>query len=106
MDLHTVTEIRPARTRADLAALDAATVVLAGGSWLFSEPQPATSTLLDITGFGWPPLTVHADGLSVAATCTLAELSRLPSRPGWRAHPVFFQACTALFGSFKVWNVA
>ncbi len=33
MDLNTVAAIRPARTRADLAALDERTGVLAGGTW-------------------------------------------------------------------------
>jgi CO/xanthine dehydrogenase FAD-binding subunit len=42
----------------------------------------------------------------VAATTTLTEVSRLPDDHGWRAHPLFYQCCTALFGSFKVWNVA
>ncbi|TFC84678.1 FAD-binding molybdopterin dehydrogenase [Cryobacterium sp. TmT2-59] len=45
-------------------------------------------------------------GLEIAATCTLAELSRLPAVPGWAAHPLLFQCCTALYGSFKIWNVA
>jgi CO/xanthine dehydrogenase FAD-binding subunit len=110
VDLNTVVEVRPARQRADLAGLDAATAVLAGGSWLFSEPQVTTTALIDITSLGWEPLTVCSDvdgsGLSVAATCTLAELAHVEARPGWVAHPLFFQACTALFGSFKVWNVA
>ncbi|TFD47289.1 FAD-binding molybdopterin dehydrogenase [Cryobacterium frigoriphilum] len=25
---------------------------------------------------------------------------------GWAAHPLLYQCCTALFGSFKIWNVA
>lgn len=106
MDLHTVTAIRPARSRADLAALGGSTAVLAGGSWIYSEPSTHLSALIDITTFGWPSLTVTDAGLSVAATCTLAEISRLESQPGWNAHPLFFQCCTALVGSFKVWNVA
>lgn len=105
MDLSTVTSTRPARTRSDLT-LAAGETLLGGGTWLFSEPQPGTSGLVDLTTMGWAPLTEHAGGLRVAATCTIAQLSRLPARPGWAAHPLFFQCCTAFLASFKVWNVA
>jgi len=81
---------------------------LGGGTWLFSQPQPHLRRLLDLSAFGWPPLTESADGLTIAATCTLAELAR------WRpAHPEYAPAaalarrsCDALLGSFKVANVA
>jgi CO/xanthine dehydrogenase FAD-binding subunit len=106
MDLTTVLTIIPARTRADLAALDATVVPLAGGSELFADPRIHLTGLVDLQTMGWPALTVDAAGLEIAATCTLAELSRMPAEPGWVAHPIFHLACTALFGSFKVWNVA
>ncbi|TFD87287.1 FAD-binding molybdopterin dehydrogenase [Cryobacterium lactosi] len=106
MDLTTVATITPARTRADLAALSATVVPLAGGSELFADPRIHLTGLVDLQTLGWPALTVTPDGLEIAATCTLAELARMPAAPGWVAHPVFHQACTALYGSFKVWNVA
>lgn len=107
MDLNGVTTILPARARGDLAALGPGVVPLAGGSELFAEPRPELTGLVDLQAFGWPALTADArGGLEIAATCTLAELSRLPAEPGWNAHPLLFQCCTALFGSFKVWNVA
>jgi CO/xanthine dehydrogenase FAD-binding subunit len=106
VDLNTVTAIRPARTRADLAALDGRTGVLAGGSWLFSEPQDHLRALVDITTLGWPAVTEHAGGLSLAATCTLTEIARLSDRLDCTAAPLFRLACTALHGSFKVWHVA
>jgi CO/xanthine dehydrogenase FAD-binding subunit len=106
VDLNTVTTIRPARTRADLAALDGRTGVLAGGSWLFSEPQDHLTGLVDIATLGWPAVTEDAGGLSLAATCTLTEVARLSERLDWAAAPLFRQACTALHGSFKVWHVA
>jgi len=106
MDLSTVATIIPARSRADLAALSVSVVPLAGGSELFADPRIHLTGLVDLQTMGWPALTVSAEGLEIAATCTLAELSRLPAEPGWACHPVFHQACTALFGSFKVWNVA
>jgi CO/xanthine dehydrogenase FAD-binding subunit len=106
MDLTTVATIIPARTRADLAALGDTVEPLAGGSELFADPRIHLTGLVDLQTMGWPDLTVSADGLEIAATCTLAALSQLPAEPGWVCHPVFHQACTALFGSFKIWNVA
>ncbi|TFC28501.1 FAD-binding molybdopterin dehydrogenase [Cryobacterium sp. TMT1-3] len=106
MDLSTLTRIIPARQRSDLDALGPTVVPLAGGSELFADPRAHLTGLVDLQAFGWPALTFPSDGLEIAATCTLAELSRLPRQAGWAAHPLFYQCCTALFGSFKVWNVA
>jgi CO/xanthine dehydrogenase FAD-binding subunit len=78
---------------------------LAGGSWLFSQPQPGVRRLLDLNSFGWPALTADPSGLEIAATCTLAELAAYRA-PDWPATMSFAQACHALLGSFKVWQVA
>jgi CO/xanthine dehydrogenase FAD-binding subunit len=105
VDLNTVEALdRPV----DRAALDAAlgparsgpAAVLAGGTWLFSEPQPHLLALVDLTALGWPPLVREPDGaLTVAATCTLAELAA--------AGPELFGACCrCLAGSFKIWHTA
>jgi CO/xanthine dehydrogenase FAD-binding subunit len=106
MDLNTVSRVIPARSRADLRELGSGAVPLAGGSVLFAEPNPLIHTLVDLQAFGWAPFDVTDTGLEVAATATLAQLAALPDSSGWRAHPLFRQCCTALFGSFKVWNVA
>jgi CO/xanthine dehydrogenase FAD-binding subunit len=81
---------------------------LAGGTWLFSQPQPRLRRLLDLHAFGWPPLTETDDGLSIAATCTLAQLARWrPARPSLApAADLARRCCDALLGSFKVQNVA
>jgi xanthine dehydrogenase FAD-binding subunit len=105
MDLNTVTAFRYARERSDLA-LAPGERVLAGGTWLFSEPQVDVTALVDLTAMGWPALEYTAEGLRIGATCTIAELSRLPQRDGWRAQPLFFQCASALLASFKIWNVA
>ena len=80
---------------------------LGGGTWLFSQPQPRLRRLLDLHAFGWPPLTETDDGLSIAATCTLAQLARWrPARPSRApAAELARQCCDALLGSFKVQNV-
>jgi CO/xanthine dehydrogenase FAD-binding subunit len=105
VDLNTITAITPARERSDLASVGGTVAPLAGGSWLFSERQDHLTALVDLMTLGWPSLTLTDEGLDVAATCTLAEIAELPDG-GWAAHPLFFQCCTALLGSFKVWNMA
>jgi CO/xanthine dehydrogenase FAD-binding subunit len=102
VDLNTVTEFAPA----DGAAWRAGDAWLGGGTWLFSQPQPGITRLLDLSAFGWPPVTETADGLEIAATCTLAELARWRPRQDWPAAALARQCCDALLGSFKVQNMA
>ena len=79
---------------------------LAGGTWLFSEPQPALRRLIDLAGLGWPPHDISEDGLTLSATCTIAALDRLELPAAWIAAPLVGQCCRALLGSFKIWNRA
>lgn len=105
MDLNGIESMRSARTRDDLR-LEPGEAVLAGGSWLFSEPQPALSGLVDLMTMGWEPWTIHDGGLSVAATCTIAQLLDPPAPPDWTAAPLFKQCAEAFLMSFKIWNTA
>lgn len=112
MDITTVTSYRFARTRADLA-LTPGEKVLAGGTWLMSEPQPDVTGFVDITRMGWPDVEILPDGLRLAATCTIARFvawSRgevAPTAPDeWRATAAIPDAAHALLMSFKVWNTA
>ena len=104
MDLNGVTEFAPA-TDATWRDGDA---WLGGGTWLFSQPQPRISRLLDLDAFGWTPLREDGDGVMIAATCRLAELARWqPNRLSYAPAAVLArQCCHALLGSFKVHNVA
>lgn len=106
MDLHTVSTIARARHRGDLRALAPDVAPLAGGSELFAYPRTHLTGLVDLLTLDWPALVADDDGLEIAATCTFAELARMPAEPDWSAHPIFYQCCTALSGSFKIWNVA
>ncbi len=111
MDLNTVEEVRTPTRREDVWPLGPADAILAGGTWLFSEPQPDVHRLIDITGLGWPPITLTDNGIELAATCTLADVARLSTtlpaqRPDWSAAPLFRQCCTALLASFKIWGTA
>jgi hypothetical protein len=105
VDLITVREVRTPTTRAELR-FGPGELPLGGGTWLYSEPQPGLTGLVDLTTLGWAPLEVVGDALSVAATCTLAELTRLPAEPGWAAHPLVRQCAESLLASFKIWNTA
>jgi CO/xanthine dehydrogenase FAD-binding subunit len=106
MDLNTVTEIARPQTRAQLPAWSAGDAWLGGGTWLFSEPQTHLRRLIDLTELKWPALTLGETGLSIAATCTVAELDAFPCPPEWIAFPLIDQCCRAFLASFKVWNSA
>ncbi|MEU7146446.1 FAD binding domain-containing protein [Streptomyces sp. NPDC045456] len=124
MDLHTVREVlevggleevekrgevRGARGRLGWRTGDA---WLGGGTYLFSEPQPGVRRLLDLSRTGWEPFRWLPDGaLEIAATCTVAEVSRFGGSGGggggWLPVGVLFeQCCRAFLASFKIWNTA
>ncbi|MGN6326540.1 FAD binding domain-containing protein [Pseudolysinimonas sp.] len=104
MDLVDVESVRVARGRGDLA-LAPGERVLAGGTWLYSEPQPGVRGLVDLTGLGWPALEPLPDGgLRVGATCTLERLATADPAAG--GHPLFAPAVDALLGSWKIHRVA
>ncbi|WP_239150311.1 FAD binding domain-containing protein [Streptomyces sp. SID13588] len=79
---------------------------LGGGTWLFSRPQPDIDRLLDLHHFGWPPCERVADGISIAATCTIGELLELPEVREWSALSLMRHCCEAFSGSFKIRNLA
>ena len=106
MDLNTVSEVARPKARAELDGSRDGDAWLAGGTWLFSEPQPGVRRLVDLEGLGWRPLTATEEGLEIAATCTLAQLHAFEAPADWRAAPLFRECCRALLASFKVWNAA
>ncbi|WP_151769770.1 FAD binding domain-containing protein [Streptomyces abyssomicinicus] len=106
MDLTSVREVVDAREAGGWRPGDA---WLAGGTALFAEPRPHLLRLRDLTGLGWPPLTAGRDGLTVAATCTVAELLAFaedPRRPWPRGRAFVARCCRAFSSSFKIWNTA
>ncbi|MGN6743479.1 MAG: FAD binding domain-containing protein [Amnibacterium sp.] len=105
MDLPTLARVRVARDRRDLV-LEAGEAPLAGGTWLYSEPQPHLTGLVDLMGLDWPAWSRTVDGgLSIAATCTIAELVAIP-REGMPAVALLRPGAESLLQSFKVWNTA
>ena len=73
MDLNTVAEVAHPATREDTLNWREGDAWLAGGTWLFSEPQPNVRRLVDLQGLRWEPLTVGEQGLAIAATCTIGQ---------------------------------
>lgn len=106
MDLNTIESVLAPRGREALPPWRPGDAWLAGGTWLFSEPQPETRRLIDLGSLGWAPHAVDADGLTLAATCTFAQLDRLELPAAWIAAPLVGQCCRALLGSFKIWSFA
>ncbi|WNI15241.1 FAD binding domain-containing protein [Actinacidiphila sp. ITFR-21] len=104
MDLNTVVEVCDARSHTEWREGDA---WLGGGTYLFSEPQPHLRRLVDLSRTGWQPLARTADGgLEIAATCTIAQLSRYAAASAATAAPLFEQCCRAFLASWKIWNMA
>lgn len=106
MDLNTITEVTHPQTREQLPVWTAGDAWLAGGTWLFSEPQAHLTRLIDLTDFKWPALTVSETSLTIAATCTVAQLDALSCPPEWIASPLIDQCCRAFLASFKIWKTA
>ncbi len=106
MDLNTITEIqRPARLE-EVKDWQSGCAWLAGGTWLFSEPQISTHTLIDLETLAWPSLTASPEGLEIAATCKVVDLDRFFAPPEWIASPLFSECCHSFLASFKIWNEA
>jgi CO/xanthine dehydrogenase FAD-binding subunit len=106
VDLPNIVSIAAPQSRDSLPPWQPGTAWLAGGTWLFSEPQPALRTLVDLAALDWPALEPSPLGLRVAATCTIKALEAFEAPADWAAAPVFAQACRALLGSFKIWAMA
>ncbi len=106
MDLNAIqTAVRP-RVRAEIGPFAEGDAWLAGGTWLYSEPQPRLRRLIDLATLGWAPLRANSTGLSIAATCTVAALDAFEPPPAWVAARLVGLCCRAFLASFKIWNMA
>lgn len=106
MNLNTIVEVKRPTSADEIGLWRDGYAWLAGGTWLFSEPQVAVDTLIDLDRLGWAPLTASADGLEIAATCRVADLHAFKGPPDWRAVPLFHQCIDSFLMSFKIWNAA
>jgi len=106
MDLNTISEIkRPARAE-EITDWHASWAWLAGGTWLFSEPQVHTNTLIDLESLAWPSLVITEKGLEIAATCRVVELDIFARDSVWPTAPLVSECCRSFLSSFKIWNEA
>lgn len=108
MDLNTVTQVRHPADADTITKWEKGYAWLAGGTWLFSEPQIDTHTLIDLEALKWPPLQPSKDGLEIAATCKVVELDQFAEKApsDWTAAPLFRECCRSFLASFKIWNEA
>lgn len=106
MDLNHVTEITRPTARDEIPAWREGDGFVAGGTWLFSEPQPGLQRLTDLAGLDWPPLEVTPEALVIAATCPVARLAGFDQPAGWRAGHLIGDCCRSFLASFKIWNMA
>ncbi len=106
MNLNTIAEVKRPTSADQIGTWRDGYAWLAGGTWLFSEPQVSTDTLIDLEGLGWPALTVTEDGLEIAATCKVVQLHDFKGPATWRAVPLFRDCIDAFLMSFKIWNAA
>jgi CO/xanthine dehydrogenase FAD-binding subunit len=108
MDLHTVNRVRRPAHADEIVSWEPGSAWLAGGTWLFSEPQVGVHTLIDLQSLGWPALRPAVDGLEISATCTVAQLDQFveSAPPQWAAAPLLRLCCRSFLASFKIWNEA
>jgi CO/xanthine dehydrogenase FAD-binding subunit len=108
VDLHTVERVRrPARAE-EIVSWEAGCAWLAGGTWLFSEPQIDVHTLIDLQSLQWSSLQAAAGGLEIASTCTVAEFDRFAEKAptDWTAAALFRLCSRSFLASYKIWNEA
>ncbi len=106
MDLNTIDAVLHPTDRHDLKAFAEGDAFLAGGTWLFSEPQRHLRRLIDLGSYEWEPLQAGEWGLSIAATCKVATLEAFEAPSEWIAAPLIGQCCRSFLASFKIWNMA
>ena len=106
MNLHTITEVKRPSSADEIHHWRDGYAWLAGGTWLFSEPQVHTDTLIDLETLRWPALTAGDTGLEIAATCRIAELYAFEAPKQWIAAPLIAECCRSFLSSFKIWNEA
>ena len=106
MDLNTIKEVARPQKREQLPVWTAGDAWLAGGTWLFSEPQVHLRRLIDLTDLKWPALSIGDTALTIAATCTVAQLDAFACPPEWLAAPLIDRCCRAFLASFKIWKTA
>jgi CO/xanthine dehydrogenase FAD-binding subunit len=106
MNLNTIGEVKRPTSPDEIRQWQDGYAWLAGGTWLFSEPQIHTDTLIDLETLGWQSIASGPEGIELAATCKIAELYAFEPPAAWMAGPLIGECCRAFLSSFKIWNEA
>jgi len=105
MDLHNVETYLCPQDLTEITNWQNGWTWLAGGTWLFTEPQPEITTLVDLQNLGWSELEVSPEGLTIGATCIMNRLLNFAYPENWTAIKGLQSAVHEL-ASFKIQNVA
>lgn len=105
MDLHHIQAYLRPRTLEEVRDWQSGYTWLAGGTWLFSEPQPETTIPVDLELLGWSELEVTSGGLEIGAACVMSRLLTLNYPNHWHGMAGLQQAVREL-ASVKVQNAA
>jgi CO/xanthine dehydrogenase FAD-binding subunit len=106
MNIDTIREIKRPSSAQEIRQWRPGYAWLGGGTWLYSEQQPALDTLIDLGGLNWPAREASESGLDIAATCRIVELHDFEGPAEWRALPLIRLCCDSFLASFKIWNAA
>jgi CO/xanthine dehydrogenase FAD-binding subunit len=106
MNLNSIREVQRPAAADEIVHWREGYAWLAGGTWLFSEPQHSTDTLIDLGHLDWPAFKKVPDGLEISAICTIADLYHFTAPGEWTAASLFRECSNALLASFKIWNAA
>jgi CO/xanthine dehydrogenase FAD-binding subunit len=105
MDLHNIETYLTPQNLAEITNWQPGLTWLAGGTWLFTEPQPQITTLVDLQNFGWSEIEINPEGLIIGATCIMSQLLNHTFPENWTAVEGLKSAVKEL-ASFKIQNVA
>jgi CO/xanthine dehydrogenase FAD-binding subunit len=106
LDLHTIRDVKRPTAIEEVPPWRDGYAWLAGGTWLFSEPQNALDTLIDLQSLKWENLVASDKGIEIAATCPIGVIDAFRGPPEWRAVPLLTECVHALLMSFKIADVA
>ena len=78
---------------------------LAGGTWIFNQPQPQVTTLVDMQQLNWSEIEVNSEALIIGATCIQNDLLDFDFPAAWTATEALKDAVREL-ASFKLSHAA
>jgi hypothetical protein len=102
MDLNRVTEFYQPKVLEAVPKWQEGFAWLAGGTWLFSEPQPSVCALIDLDTLSWPALQIHPRGLEISSTCKIVELEAFRAPSEWRAASLIIGTLCPVTGTLRI----